>query len=104
MVKKIREQGTMVDCVYCKFIKQGLKGNKSCPECHGNTPMFKTMRMMDHQTSEQDLLYSILNTKFDEDYTKLRTSLLHLLTQIEVYNFDLKSALINYLQMNEPSL
>ncbi|UYP46958.1 hypothetical protein NEF87_003243 [Candidatus Lokiarchaeum ossiferum] len=92
----------MVDCVYCKYIKPDLKGSKFCPECHGNTPTFKAMRMMDRTTSEQELLYSLLNMQFNENYEKLRTSLLNLLTQVDIYNFDMKSALINYLQINEP--
>ena len=100
----MREQGTMVDCVYCKFVKPELQGTKLCPECHGDTPVFKAMRMMDRSTSEQNILYSLLNMRFDEDYEKLRNSLLHLLTQVEVNNFDLKSAIINYLQMNESQL
>ena len=92
----------MVDCVYCKYIKPELQGTKSCPECQGKTPRFKEMRMMDRSTSEQEILYSLSDMKFDETYDKLRDSFIHLLTQVEVYNFDLKSALISFLQINEP--
>jgi len=79
----------MVDCVYCKYIKPELQGTKSCPECQGNTPRFREMRMMDRATSEQDILFSLLEMKFDENYSILRGLLIHLLTLVEVYNFDL---------------
>ena len=93
----------MVDCAYCKYIKPELQGTKSCPECHGNSTRFKAMRMMDRATSEQEILLSLLDLRFDENYDKLRSALIHLLTQVEVYNFNLKSALINFLQANEPT-
>ncbi len=98
----MREQGAMVECVYCKFVKPDLKGTELCPQCHGTTPAFKAMRMMDQDTSGQKILHTILDMQYAENYEVLRKDLLHLLTRIDVYNFDLKSALILFLQTNEP--
>ena len=98
----MKEQGTNVDCVYCKYIKPELQGTKACPQCHGTTPNFKAMRMMDRTSSGQEILYNILNMEFTENVEKMRADLVHLLTRIDVYDFDLKSAIIHFLQNNEP--
>ena len=97
----MKEQGTMVDCVYCKYIRPDLHGTDSCPQCHGVSPVFKAMRMMDSGTSGQEILYEVLNMEFTENNEKIRQDLLHLLTKIDVYDFDLKSAVILYLQNND---
>ncbi len=99
----IREQGVLIDCVYCKYIKPELQGTKDCPQCHGKTPTFKPMRMMDRLTSEQDILQEILDLQFKEHPDLLYKSLLNLLSRMEVYNFDLKSAIIQFLQNSEPT-
>ena len=98
----MKEQGTNVDCVYCKYIKPELQGTKACPQCHGTSPNFKAMRMMDRTSSGQEILYNILNMEFTENVEKMRADLVHLLTRIDVYDFDLKSAIIHFLQNNEP--
>ena len=96
----MREQGTIVDCVYCKYIKPHLLKSKDCPQCHGNTPYFKPMRMMDQETSREAILIDILNMEINDDYSEMEKSLLSLLSKIEIYEFDLKSALIHYIQKN----
>ena len=89
------EQGTMVDCVYCKYIEPELKGTKNCPVCHGKTPEFRPTRMMDKYTSQMDVLDRIDYYFSKPDKDKNRGDLLNLLTSIDTYQFDIKEALIN---------
>jgi len=100
----MKEQGVMVDCVYCKYIKPELQNTTSCPLCHGVRPVFKAMRMMDSDSSGQEILYDILNMQFTENSEKMGQDLLQLLTKIDVYNFDFKSAIIRFLQNSDQSV
>ena len=94
----MKEQGALVDCVYCKYIKPELQNTTSCPKCHGVSPVFKAMRMMDRVSSGQEILQDILNMEFTESIEIMQEDLLHLLTKIDIYDFDLKSAIIHFLQ------
>ena len=99
----MRDQGTMVDCVYCTEVRPELKGSENCPVCHGNTPHFQPMRMMDACTSRIETLNKILHMHPHDDLEPLKTQLLGLLQEVVVYNFDIKEALIDYIKNIEES-
>ena len=94
-IMRSNEQGALVECVYCKLIEPKYKGTKQCPICHGNTPRFQPLRMMDRYTSGQDILNQIINTEWDREPKKLRDQLISLLNMVDIYHFDLKEALID---------
>jgi len=54
--------------------------------------------MMDRVSSEQEILQEILNMEFKESNEIMQEDLLHLLSKIDIYDFDLKSAIIHFLQ------
>jgi hypothetical protein len=95
---KFQDQGTFIDCVYCKYIHPELLGSGNCPECHGRTPEFRPARMMDKPTSEREIfdrITTIFCHKADLDFKK---ELLTLLTYVDVYGFDFKNALVTLIR------
>jgi hypothetical protein len=92
----MRDQGCQVECPYCASIHPELKNTDKCPECHGKNSFFRPMRMMDRYTSQMDLIENIFRPYFSKSKTELRAFFLNLLTEIDVYNFDLKEAIIAY--------
>jgi hypothetical protein len=95
------QQGTIIDCVYCKYIHPELKGSPDCPMCHGDTPYFKPMRMMDQETAQRDVLKHVFGDRMKKTIPDLKQEILVLITKIDVYKFDLKQALIEYIQYLE---
>ena len=95
---KFESQGTLVECVYCKFVHPELKGTDQCPECHGRTPEFRPARMMDKETSEREIMEKIENIFKHKDEMDLKKELLTLLTYVDVYRFDFKEALIRIIR------
>ncbi len=94
----MKPQGLLLDCVYCNLIHPELKGKKECPHCHGQTPKFKPMQMMDKTSSEHSVMNMIIEMKYTDDLEQYKKDLIGLLTEVEVYNFDLKSALITIIR------
>lgn len=96
----MEDQGCLVDCVYCKWIQPELLHTTKCPLCHGKTPYFQSMRMMDSYTSRREILMDLLEREVgsekENEWTTSR--LLKLLTKINVYDFDLKQAIIELIQ------
>jgi hypothetical protein len=84
--------------VYCGLIKPELKGTKRCPKCGGVSRSFKSMRMMDKNTSGRELLNRIFRIQMNQEGELLKDELINLLTSVVVYNFDIKSALINLIR------
>ena len=91
----MREQGVLAECVYCKYIHPELKGTKNCPKCHGMTPKFREAQMMDKESSQKEILDIILKLEYTNDSSKLKNNFLRLLDIMEIYNFDLRFALVN---------
>ena len=96
----MNEQGCMVDCVYCSSILPNMKWTGQCPYCHGHSPYFKPMQMMDRSTANRQLLFEIFSQDSPELYSMQESYAVNLLTKIEVHNFDLKQALIEFLKEN----
>lgn len=94
----MKDQGCLIDCIYCKYLHPELKGSLSCPKCHGKTPYFKHARMMDKETSSREIFGDLL--KYSQEFTsKQKYEFWYKnLTKIEIYGFDLKSAVIEYLK------
>ncbi len=88
----VPEQGAMMDCVYCSIIYPELKGN--CPRCGRSGGGFRQARMMDRETSSRMILDIMddIDLSFDRNEEK-RESLISLLREITLYDFDLVSAL-----------
>jgi len=84
-------------------VRPELKGSEDCPICHGNTPYFQPMRMMDAFTSRIETINKFLRIKREVEPEMLKRQLLGLLTDVIVYNFDLKEALIDYIRYIENS-
>ncbi len=97
--ENINEQGCLVDCVFCSSILPNLKGTDQCPYCHGLSPYFKPMQMMDRSTANRQLLHEIFSQDSPELYSMQEEYAVNLLTKIEVHNFDLKQALIEFLKV-----
>ncbi len=97
----MREQGVQADCVYCKYVRPELKGTEKCPKCHGVTPKFREAQMMDKQSSGHKILRRILALKHTEDLAKLKDDFLGLLDAMDIYNFDLKDAIVNAIRLIE---
>jgi predicted amidophosphoribosyltransferase len=99
----MRDQGCMVDCVYCSTIHPEIRedNTKECPMCHGQTPSFRPMRMMDKYTSEMELLHDLFTFENYRENPQLKDFLISLLTKVQIYNFDLKEALISKIQAIE---
>ena len=95
---KEQQQGTMVDCVYCKYVHPELKGKSTCPVCRGDTPSFRPARMMDRHTSRRDVLKHLFSIQRSEKDEEFKNTLVRLLTRIDIYNFDLKEALIDQIR------
>lgn len=95
-----QDQGTYVDCVYCKYIKPKMKNRSQCPKCGGKTPEFRNARMMDKYSSEQHILnkmieiFGIMGSKSLTN-EEMQDQLLRILTEIDIYGFDCKQAIIN---------
>ena len=100
MRMKHPQQGTLVDCVYCKYVRPELKGEQ-CPVCHGRTPEFRPARMMDTPTSQMEILQKIEEIYCHKNELDFKQGLLTLLTHIDLYNFDLKDAIINQIRYLE---
>lgn len=96
----MRDQGCQVECPYCSLIHPELKNSNKCPECHGNNLSFRPMRMMDRQTSQIELIEVIFKPQLSKSKTELRRFFLNFLTEIDVYHFDLKEAIITYFKYN----
>ena len=50
----MKEQGVMIECVYCKYIRPELKGTKKCPECHGLTPKLREAQVRSLAAQSRD--------------------------------------------------
>jgi hypothetical protein len=95
-----QEQGVLMDCIYCKDLYPNRKEN--CPRCKGNRSYFQPAQMMDTNSSQNHILQTMSNFfeifKSEKDQTQaltLKKKAIHLLEKIKIYNFDLKSALID---------
>ena len=93
-----RDQGAIVECVYCKLVEPHLRGTPDCPACHGAAPRFRPMRMMDRETSGREILHHVTTTRWETDPARLRDQLLALLDMVDIYRFDLQEALIDALR------
>ncbi|MBD3229654.1 MAG: hypothetical protein GF329_15845 [Candidatus Lokiarchaeota archaeon] len=93
----MKDQGCLIDCIYCKYLHPELE-KSSCPKCHGKTPYFQHARMMDNQSSSKEIFGDIL--KYSEKFTKKQSFEFwyKILKKIEIYGFDLKSTVIEYLK------
>lgn len=97
----MKEQGCLVDCIYCKYIHPEFQNSKNCPKCHGETPYFQPAQMMDQYSSSKHILYRIFELPKDISEEQLYNHVYHLLKEIEIYGYDLKQSLIDYLKENE---
>jgi hypothetical protein len=77
-----------------------LKDTGNCPICHGQSPVFRQARMMDRNTSERDFIEMLFKREpMDfENRQQLKEILINILTFIDIYNLDLKSAIITSLK------
>jgi len=99
----MKDQGCLVECVYCKYIRPDLKGKSICPKCQGKTPYFQSTQMMD-KTSAARVLLSELWVNLDHmEENEQRDFLLNWLKKIEIYQFNLKDAIISCLKGLEQS-
>lgn len=98
----MREQGTVMDCIYCTKVYPELEGAE-CPKCGGRGPTFRAARMMDRQTSAREIwprilgLYeteSKLESLSPEQVQQYRDRLIGVLDQVNLYQFDMKEALL----------
>ena len=93
-----QQQGTMVDCVYCKYIHPELLEGDKCPICKGINPQFRPARMMDHSTSQMEVLYSIFNEfpreRREANPSDFKDALLSLLLKLDIYQLDFKELVI----------
>ena len=94
----MKEQGCLVDCVYCKYIKPELQGLDICPKCHGQTPFFQPAQMMDQDSSSSQIFNDLLSFKPDSNNDSLFNFWYNILKRVDMYNFDFKHALVRYLQ------
>lgn len=90
------EQGALQGCVYCGVIYPELKGN--CPRCGKAGGGFRTAQMMDRDSSSRMILdvmndLDISSCHEAEDAGAKRESLISLLKDISLYDFDIVSAL-----------
>jgi hypothetical protein len=92
------DQGCLTTCAYCTEVHPELNGSADCPYCHGQQTKFRPARMMDRQTSLDEVLHSVLNFALEMgqelSQERLQFGLLSLLDMVNLYNFDLKEALI----------
>ena len=95
-----QEQGCMVDCVLCTIIKPKREEGEECPVCHGQIHYFQPARMMDKSTSERELIHNLVWMDRDvlKDEEGLKRVLRGILQDIEIYNFNFREAIINYLK------
>ena len=98
----MKEQGCLVDCVYCKYVHPEYLGTTECPYCQGKTPFFQEARMMDLQTLNQAILSDIFPELYTTENQEQINFLLHILKKIEIHQFDLKTAIIQYIKILEP--
>ena len=98
----MKEQGCLIDCVYCKYIRPDLHGKALCPKCQGITPYFQPSRMMDKSTASKMILSDIFNNLDKMKKNEERDFFLSLLKKIEIYSFNLKEAIIQQLKELEP--
>ena len=107
------EQGLWTECVYCTMVNTEI--GKDCPYCNGNFYYFQPAQMMDKSSSQQMILKSLTELKpiFDTYYSNeedknnaayLKKMLLGILKDVNIYNFDLKDALINYIRWLEEEM
>lgn len=94
----MKEQGCLVECVYCKYIRPDLQGKSTCPICHGKTPYFQSAQMMDKHSSAQVFLSELWVNLDLMDEDGQREFLLNWLRKIEIYQFNLKDAIIHRLK------
>ena len=99
-----QEQGTIMDCGYCKDVYPDL--GKDCPLCHGSGPAFRPARMMDRYTSNSELLQDLywmfeLEMKMRESGDRSKEAILEyksdmvrMIEKIGLYQFTLRDALI----------
>ena len=94
----MKEQGCLIDCVYCKYIRPDLQGKSLCPKCHGVTPYFQPSRMMDKTSASKMILSGLINNPNQMKLNEEQDFLLNLLKNIEIYSFNLKDAIIQQLR------
>ena len=100
----MKEQGCLVECVYCKYIRPELQGKSTCPKCQGNTPYFQSAQMMDKPSAANVLLSELWVNLAHMDENEQRDFLLNWLKKIDIYQFNLKDAIIYRLKDLEPSI
>ena len=100
IVHFMRNQSCLIDCPYCTWIRSELKGKLECPICNGKGQIQKPYRMMDKNTSDRQLLMQLIRICIPttENPDIIFSKLLQLLEQIDLYSFNIKRALIDYLK------
>ena len=97
----MKEQGCLVECVYCKYIRPDLQGKSTCPKCQGNTLYFQTAQMMDKPSAANALLSELWDNLDNWGEDEQREFLLNWLKKIDIYQFNLKDAIIYRLKILE---
>jgi hypothetical protein len=97
-----KEQGVYLDCIYCKVIYPEINSS-NCKRCKGEGGYFRPARMMDKLSSNNYVMDSL--KQFFENYDMYeeidesnRKRMIGLVEIIEIYNFDLKKALIDIIR------
>lgn len=101
-----REQGCQMECFYCREVYPSLKGQK-CPYCGGAGTFFQPAQMMSKELSQETLIKSLggffrrweqsleVSELSKEKADALKKSILGLIKEICICNFDVKDALIS---------
>ncbi|MHA1562585.1 MAG: hypothetical protein ACTSPA_10720 [Promethearchaeota archaeon] len=90
----MKEQGCLVECPYCKYIRPDLQGKSTCPKCHGNTTYFQSAQMMDKPSAAKVLLSELWVNLDQMGENEQQEFLLNWLKRIDIYQFNLKDAII----------
>ena len=101
-----QEQGCQMTCFYCQEVYPHLKGPK-CPYCSGTGSFFQPAQMMSKELSQETITRSLAGffQRWDESLEiselskekadALKKSILGLIKEICIYNFDFKETLIS---------